>query len=149
MRIRTNYRKVSDLTMWSEITSKKIIQNRLSALLRACRPGRLILVCRAMEKKLPKNTDVFWSIWEPQYQEANIVFPNTSPVILKKPAKNGLFSTCVYPAKIGKSNQLAILSGLHQHYEKLSAYAFLFDKDSSYSLLRSLGRLSLLTDWIV
>jgi len=38
---------------------KNTIQNGLSALLRACRPGRLVLVCRAMEKELPKKHGCF------------------------------------------------------------------------------------------
>jgi hypothetical protein len=64
---------------------KNTIQNRLSALLRACPPGRLVLVCGAMEKQLPKNKDVFWTVWEPQYQEANnVIFSANSPAILKK-----------------------------------------------------------------
>ncbi len=50
LRKRENSKKVSGLIIWPPITSKNTIRNGLSALLRACRPGRLVLVCRAMEK---------------------------------------------------------------------------------------------------
>ena len=49
----------------------------------------------------------------PLYHEANnVIFSVNSPAILKKTAilantENGLFPTWVYPAKTGKSNQLA------------------------------------------
>ena len=37
------------------------------------------------ENSFQKNTDVFWKVWEPQYQEANnVIISANSPAILKK-----------------------------------------------------------------
>ncbi len=66
--------------------------------------------------------DVFWSVGEPQYQEANnAIFSANSPAILKKKArKMGCFPHGYTPQKQGKVIGYPVLSGLHHHYERLS-----------------------------
>ena len=36
--------------------------------------------------------DVFWNVWEPQYQEANNIFPNAPSHLEKDSKKKRLFS---------------------------------------------------------
>ena len=54
-----NSKKVNGLIIWPQIISKNTIQNGLSALLRACRPGRLVLVCGAMQDSFQKTRTFF------------------------------------------------------------------------------------------
>jgi len=40
---------------------------------------------QVLQNSFQKNTDVFWSVGKPQYQEANnVIFSANSPAILKK-----------------------------------------------------------------
>ena len=56
--------------------------------------------------------------------------------------KDGLFSTRVYHVKTGKGSQLANTFRSAPPLRKTFRLSFLFNRDPSYFLLRSLGELS-------
>ncbi len=71
----------------------------------------IISFLRGWENSFQKNRDVFWNVWEPQYQQANNIFPNDPSTILKKARcrhnpspketdRINLFLTCISPVAI-------------------------------------------------
>jgi hypothetical protein len=87
-----------------------------------------------LQKYLAKNTDVFWKVGKPQYQEANnVICSANSPAILKKAARKiGYFPHGYTPQKQRNIITYPILPGLPYHYEA-SRLSFLFDPSFSLS----------------